>query len=92
MYYKNHIYLDKAISFQEPIIEPGNSFQYSSLVSLRSGAGHMWGTYLMERRDGRFINVTIPPFMLLSQNKEYTPPSPSPPIHRPPRNNPKSDP
>ncbi|CAF1055879.1 unnamed protein product [Adineta ricciae] len=40
------------------------AFQYSSHVSLSARSGHMWGTFKMERDDGTFIEVRIPPFNL----------------------------
>lgn len=57
----------KGVVGQEPVLGPGQCFQYSSLVSLRSNAGHMWGTYLFQRDDSKFINVSIPPFLLVSK-------------------------
>lgn len=62
----------KGIVGQEPLLAPGQCFQYSSLVSLRSSTGHMWGTYLFERQDRKFVNVGIPPFLLLSKHAEAT--------------------
>ncbi|CAF0963776.1 unnamed protein product [Adineta steineri] len=40
------------------------AFQYSSHVSLSAPSGHMWGTFKMEKDDGTFIEVRIPPFNL----------------------------
>ncbi|UJR30733.1 hypothetical protein I4U23_018253 [Adineta vaga] len=40
------------------------AFQYSSHVSLSAASGHMWGTFKMEKDDGTFIEVRIPPFNL----------------------------
>ncbi|CAF0792979.1 unnamed protein product [Rotaria sp. Silwood1] len=42
------------------------AFQYSSHISLSAPSGHMWGTFKMERDDGTFIEVRIPPFNLES--------------------------
>lgn len=49
---------------KQPRLEPGQCFQYSSRVNLKSTSGHMWGTYLFEREDRNHINVSIPPFSL----------------------------
>lgn len=57
----------KGVVGQEPVLGAGQCFQYSSLISLRSSSGHMWGTYLFEREDKKFINVSIPPFLLVSK-------------------------
>jgi len=40
------------------------AFQYSSHISLSAPSGHMWGTFKMEKDDGTFIEVRIPPFNL----------------------------
>ncbi|CAF0811101.1 unnamed protein product [Didymodactylos carnosus] len=48
-------------------------FQYSSHVSLQAPSGHMWGTFKMERDDGTYFEVRIPPFNLECKEKEKSP-------------------
>lgn len=48
---------------QQPILEPGQSYQYVSGCNLRSGFGKMHGTFLMEKIvDGKLFHVDIPEF------------------------------
>ena len=55
---------------QQPILEPGDSYQYVSGCNLKSGIGKMYGTYLMERIiDGKKIEVNIPEFTLIAPFK-----------------------
>ncbi len=51
---------------QQPILEPGDSYEYVSGCNLKSGVGKMYGTYLMERIvDGKKVKVNIPEFTLV---------------------------
>lgn len=51
---------------EQPVLEPGQEFSYSSACDLRSGFGRMQGTYRMIRmRDGHLFDVTIPELQLL---------------------------
>lgn len=55
---------------QQPIIEPGNSYQYVSAANLRSDMGKMHGTYQMENMyNKKIITVTIPEFQLIAPFK-----------------------
>lgn len=55
----------KGVVGQEPrLSKEYPAFQYSSHVSLSAPSGHMWGTFKMEKDDGTFIEVRIPPFNL----------------------------
>jgi ApaG protein len=49
---------------QQPHLEPGQSFQYSSFCVLRTPLGQMRGTYTMARDDGETFPVEIAPFAL----------------------------
>ena len=49
---------------QTPVIEPGNSFTYTSGCPLSTPSGIMSGSYQMQLPDGSFMNVTIPGFSL----------------------------
>ena len=51
---------------QQPILEPGEKFRYSSGCAIESSIGLMKGTYQMERIiDGKIIEVEIPAFNLV---------------------------
>jgi ApaG protein len=55
---------------QQPMLEPGFSYQYISGCNLRTEIGKMYGTYLMQRiSDGKMFYVTIPVFLLTASNK-----------------------
>jgi ApaG protein len=49
---------------QQPIIAPGESFQYSSWSRLKTPTGVMQGFYQMARPDGSQFEVEIAPFAL----------------------------
>jgi ApaG protein len=49
---------------QQPCLEPGQSFVYTSGAILRSPFGVMHGEYLMERSDGSRFDAAIPAFAL----------------------------
>jgi len=51
---------------QQPVIQPGNSYQYTSAVNIYSEIGKMYGTYLMENLfNKKKLTVTIPEFKLI---------------------------
>jgi ApaG protein len=49
---------------QQPRIEPGHSFQYTSFCVLKTPLGQMRGTYTMQREDGTTFDAEIAPFAL----------------------------
>ena len=49
---------------QQPILEPGQSFTYTSGCPLGTPFGKMEGTYQMVSKTGEFFDVTIAPFTL----------------------------
>jgi ApaG protein len=49
---------------QQPHLEPGQSFQYTSFCVLRTPLGQMRGTYTMVREDGKTFEAEIAPFAL----------------------------
>lgn len=53
---------------QQPLLEPGESFSYSSGCPLPTEWGTMRGTYQMIRLNGETFEVVIPPFALLPHN------------------------
>jgi len=51
---------------EQPVIEPGASFDYVSGCPLATPSGAMQGTYRMVREDGAIFDVEIPRFALLA--------------------------
>lgn len=49
---------------QQPVLAPGESFQYSSWCRLRTPTGMMRGTYQMVGRDGEQFDIEIAAFAL----------------------------
>jgi ApaG protein len=49
---------------QQPVLAPGESFQYSSWCPLSTPTGVMSGTYQMVRADGTPFEIAIAPFAL----------------------------
>jgi ApaG protein len=49
---------------KEPVLAPGESFQYSSWSRLKTPMGMMRGTYQMVRTGGTQFDVEIAPFLL----------------------------
>ena len=55
---------------EQPVMAPGDSYQYTSGVNLQSEIGKMYGTYLMENLFNRKkLTVTIPEFHLVAPAK-----------------------
>ena len=49
---------------QQPLLKPGEAFQYSSGCRLRTPAGTMHGNFFCVAEDAERFEVQIPPFML----------------------------
>lgn len=49
---------------EQPVLRPGDSFQYTSGCPLSTPSGFMVGSYGMEYADGRIFDVGIPAFSL----------------------------
>ncbi|PWU04902.1 MAG: Co2+/Mg2+ efflux protein ApaG [Terriglobia bacterium] len=49
---------------EQPVLAPGESFQYSSWCPLKTPTGSMRGTYQMARPDGTQFDIEIAPFAL----------------------------
>jgi len=49
---------------EQPVLAPGESFQYSSWCPLTTPTGSMHGTYQMARADGNQFDIEIAPFAL----------------------------
>ncbi len=53
----------------EPVLVPGDSFEYTSGTPLNAPSGIMVGSYEMETTDGERFEVTIPAFSLDSPHQ-----------------------
>lgn len=51
---------------EQPMIEPGGSFDYVSGCPLSTPTGHMQGSYHMVAEDGSAFDVAIPKFALVA--------------------------
>jgi len=49
---------------EQPVLEPGMSFEYTSFCPLQTPFGTMQGHYTMVRPDGETFEAQIAPFML----------------------------
>ena len=49
---------------QQPVLKPGESFEYTSGTHLETAVGTMRGTYQMLADDGKQFDAPIPPFTL----------------------------
>lgn len=49
---------------EQPLIKPGETFEYTSGVSLKTPVGTMQGTYQMVADDGTHFDADIPRFVL----------------------------
>jgi ApaG protein len=49
---------------QQPLLKPGESFEYTSGVSIATAVGTMRGSYQMRAEDGQTFDAEIPPFTL----------------------------
>jgi len=48
----------------QPLLQPGQAFQYTSGCRLRTATGTMHGSYFCVAEDGERFEVAIPPFVL----------------------------
>jgi ApaG protein len=57
---------------EEPVLEPGQAFEYTSGVPLPTPSGFMTGTYGMVTLDGERFDIEIPVFSLDSPDTRRT--------------------
>ena len=57
---------------EEPVLEPGESFEYTSGVPLPTPSGFMVGSYGMVTAEGEHFDIEIPAFSLDSSYAERT--------------------
>ncbi|MEO1707169.1 MAG: ApaG domain, partial [Pseudomonadota bacterium] len=55
---------------EQPLIEPGTQFEYTSGAPLSTPSGFMVGTYHMEAVNGDLFDVAIPAFSLDSPHEQ----------------------
>ena len=53
---------------EQPVLEPGMAFEYTSYCPLKTNVGTMQGTYTMVRPDGETFEAQIAPFTLAVPN------------------------
>ncbi|MCC3862408.1 Co2+/Mg2+ efflux protein ApaG [Pseudemcibacter aquimaris] len=49
---------------EQPVLEPGEAYEYTSGAPLRTPSGFMVGSYKMQAGDGTYFDVEIPAFSL----------------------------
>lgn len=49
---------------EQPLLKPGESFEYTSGTALNTAVGTMQGTYQMIAENGEHFDAEIPPFVL----------------------------
>ena len=49
---------------QQPILKPGESFEYSSFCPLPTPTGNMRGSFQMEEESGDSFDIEVPVFFL----------------------------
>ena len=52
----------------QPVLEPGTSYEYTSYCPLETNVGSMQGSYTMLRPDGELFEAQIAPFTLAVPN------------------------
>ena len=55
---------------EQPVLEPGKSYEYMSGTPLETPSGIMVGAYQMETESGEFLDVEIPAFSLDSPHQQ----------------------
>lgn len=55
---------------EQPMLKPGQAFEYTSGTPLATASGIMVGSYFMEGPDGQTVEVAIPAFSLDSPHEK----------------------
>ena len=53
---------------EQPVLSPGEAFEYSSFCPLKTSVGSMHGSYQMETDEGDMFDAVIAPFTLAVPN------------------------
>ncbi|HLO75712.1 MAG TPA: Co2+/Mg2+ efflux protein ApaG [Magnetospirillum sp.] len=56
---------------EQPVLHPGESYEYTSGTPLTTPSGIMMGTYRMESDEGETFDVSIPAFSLDSPHESH---------------------
>jgi ApaG protein len=56
---------------EQPVLGPGESFQYSSWCPLKTPTGVMSGTYTMSSAEGHRFEIQVAPFALKARHKVH---------------------
>lgn len=56
---------------EQPVLQPGESYEYTSGTPLTTPSGIMMGTYQMETDEGETFDVSIPAFSLDSPHEVH---------------------
>ena len=64
---ESHVRGDGVVG-EQPTLEPGEVFQYTSFCPLETPVGSMLGTYRFKRPDGAMFDAIIAPFTLAIPN------------------------
>ena len=68
--YSKRLISGEGVVGQQPVLEPGESHEYVSGCTLKSGIGKMWGHYEVERiMDGEILRINIPEFSMIAPYK-----------------------
>jgi ApaG protein len=54
---------------EQPVLKPGEAFEYTSGTPLPTPSGIMMGAYQMESESGEQFDVAVPPFSLDSPHQ-----------------------
>lgn len=54
---------------EQPVLSPGEAFEYTSGTPLATPSGIMVGTYGMQLADGRLVDINVPAFSLDSPHQ-----------------------
>ncbi len=55
---------------EQPLLRPGESFQYTSGAPLATPSGFMVGAYEMQTDDGEYFDIAVPAFSLDSPHSD----------------------
>lgn len=56
---------------EQPVLRPGESFEYTSGTPLGTASGFMAGSYSMQTPDGGFFDVDVPAFSLDTPHAQH---------------------
>ena len=56
---------------EQPLLHPGDAFEYTSSAPLPTPTGFMGGSYQMQTDKGEMFDVQIPTFSLDSPHQDY---------------------